>query len=136
MPLLPEALRLIRSEDRSTAMSIAGSVLATISFLVRGAMLYASVAVVALRAVLRVAAGNGARFVVTPKENADPGLRSSLRRRRPELAAASAALVTAVVLTGTAAPAGIFCAVAVTAVGYSWLGGRPVRRRPAQRRPV
>ncbi|MFJ3404591.1 glycosyltransferase family 2 protein [Promicromonospora sp. NPDC090134] len=148
VPLLPEALRLIRSrgrsrsrsegrsEGRSTAISVAGSVLAAISFLVRGAMLYASVAVVALRAVLRVAAGNGARFVVTPKENADPGLRSSLRRRRPELAAASAALVTAVLLTGTVAPAGIFCAVAVTAVGYSWLGGRPAQRRPAQRRPA
>ncbi|MEV0893934.1 glycosyltransferase family 2 protein [Promicromonospora sp. NPDC050262] len=160
VPLLPEALRRMRGRDRrqgrwqgrsqgrlrgrshrlstvtSVAASVVGSTLAAISFLVRGAALYASVAVVALRAVLRVAAGNGARFVVTPKENADPGLRSSLRRRRPELAAASAALVAAVLLTGTVAPAGIFCAVAVTAVGYSWLGGRPVRRRPARRRPA
>ncbi|MFD6444277.1 hypothetical protein ACFWEJ_04185 [Promicromonospora sp. NPDC060204] len=39
-------------------------------------------------------------------------------------------------LTGTVAPAGIFCTVAVMAVGYSWLGGRPVRRRPARRRPA
>ncbi|MFI2364499.1 glycosyltransferase family 2 protein [Promicromonospora sp. NPDC019610] len=104
--------------------SVAGPVLAAVVFLVRGAALYASVAVVVLRAVVRVAAGQGARFVVTPKENADPGLRSSLRRRRPELAAACAALVTATVLAGTVVPAGIFCTVAVTAVGCSWLGGR------------
>lgn len=143
VPLLPEALRQFRRVGRSgrlrrsgrrgsasaTASSVARSVAGATIFLVRGGMLYASVAVVALRAVLRVAAGNRARFVVTPKQSAGPGLRSTLRRRRPELTAASAALVVAVLLTGTVAPAGVFCAVAVTAVGFSWLGGRPARGR-------
>ncbi|MFE7504068.1 glycosyltransferase family 2 protein [Promicromonospora sp. NPDC057488] len=145
VPLLPEALRRFgrarqvgraRRRGPVSASSIVGavssvarSVAAATIFLMRGGMLYASVAVVALRAVLRVAAGNRARFVVTPKESAGPGLRSTLGRRRPELAAASAALVVAVLLTGTVTPAGVFCAVAITAVGFSWLGGRPARER-------
>lgn len=118
VPLLPEALRRSRRHGPVTASV----------FLLRGAMLYASVAVVALRAVLRVCLGLRARFVVTPKATDRRGLRATVGRRRPELAAAAAAVLVAVLVSGTVAPAGVFCVVASTAVGYSLLGGRPARK--------
>ncbi|MEU4365245.1 glycosyltransferase family 2 protein [Promicromonospora sp. NPDC023987] len=117
VPLLPEAIRRTRRRGPVTASL----------FLLRGAMLYASVAIVALRAVLRVGLGLRARFVVTPKANDRAGLRTTASRRRPELAAAAAAILVAVLVSGTVAPAGVFCVVAATAVGYSLLGGRPAR---------
>lgn len=117
VPLLPEALRRVRRRGPATAAL----------FLLRGAMLYASVAVVALRAVARVGLGLGARFVVTPKTTDGRRLRTAVRRRRPELVAAATAIILAVLMTGTVAPAGVFCVVAATAVGYSLLGGRPAR---------
>lgn len=118
LPLLPEAIRRAR-QGRPLTASV---------FLLRGGMLYASVAVVALRAVLRVTFGLRARFVITPKVNDRRSFRTAVRRRRPELAAASAALLVALLVTGTVAPAGVFCVVAVTAVGYSLLGGGAARR--------
>ena len=117
LPLLPETIRSIRSGGPVTASL----------FLLRGGMLYASVAIVTLRAVLRVGLGVRARFVVTPKANDRAGLRTSVRRRRPELAAAAASILVAVLMTGTVAPAGVFCVIAATAVGYSLVGGRPSR---------
>ncbi|MFD2795072.1 glycosyltransferase family 2 protein [Promicromonospora vindobonensis] len=117
VPLLPEAVRRIRRRGPLTASL----------FLLRGAMLYASVAVVALRAVLRVGLGLRARFVVTPKAADRRSLRTTVGRRRPELAAAAAAVLVAILVSGTVAPAGVFCVVAATAVGYSLLGGRPAR---------
>lgn len=117
LPLLPEAIRSIRR----------GGPLPASLFLLRGGMLYASVAIVTLRAVLRVGLGVRARFVVTPKANDRSGLRATVRRRQPELAAAAASILVAVLMTGTVAPAGVFCVVAATAVGYSLLGGRPPR---------
>jgi hypothetical protein len=117
VPLLPEAIRSVRR---------GGPVRASL-FLLRGGLLYASVAIVTLRAVLRVALGIRARFVVTPKSNDRAGLHTVVRRRRPELAAAAASILVAVLVTGTVAPAGAFCVVAATAVGYSLVGGRPAR---------
>jgi hypothetical protein len=117
VPLLPEAIRSVRHSGPATACL----------FLLRGGLLYASVAIVTLRAVLRVGLGVRARFMVTPKANDRAGLRTAVRRRRPELAAAAAAILAAVLLTGTVAPAGVFCVVAATAVGYTLLGGRPAR---------
>lgn len=115
VPLLPEAIRRVRR----------GGPVAAALFLLRGGLLYASLAIVTLRAVVRVGLGVRARFVVTPKATDRAGLRTALRRRRPELAAAAASLLVAVLMTGTVAPAGAFCVVAVTAVGYSLTGGRP-----------
>jgi cellulose synthase/poly-beta-1,6-N-acetylglucosamine synthase-like glycosyltransferase len=117
VPLLPEAIRSVRR----------GGPVSAGLFLLRGGLLYASVAIVTLRAVVRVGLGVRARFVVTPKTNDRAGLRTVVRRRRPELAAAAASVLAAVLLTGTVAPAGVFCVVAATAVGYTLLGGRPVR---------
>ncbi|MGI5191750.1 glycosyltransferase family 2 protein [Promicromonospora sp. CA-289599] len=118
VPLLPEAIRNVRR----------GGPVAACLFLLRGGLLYASVAIVTLRAVLRVGLGVRARFLVTPKTNDHAGLRTAVHRRRPELAAAAASILTAVLLTGTVAPAGVFCVVAATAVGYSLTGGRPARQ--------
>jgi hypothetical protein len=117
VPLLPEAIRSGRHSGPVTACL----------FLLRGGLLYASVAIVTLRAVLRVGVGVRARFVVTPKANDRTGLGTAVRRRRPELAAATASILAAVLLTGTVAPAGVFCVVAATAVGYTLIGGRPAR---------
>ncbi|MEU4386416.1 glycosyltransferase family 2 protein [Promicromonospora sp. NPDC023805] len=117
VPLLPEAIRSIRR----------GGPVAACLFLLRGGLLYASVAVVTLRAVVRVGLGVRARFMVTPKANDRAGLRTAVRRRGPELAAATASILAAVLLTGTVAPAGVFCVVAATAVGYTLIGGRPAR---------
>lgn len=119
VPLLPEAIRSIRRSGPVTACL----------FLLRGGLLYASVAIVMLRAVLRVCLGVRARFVVTPKANDRAGLVTAVRRRQPELAAAAASILAAVLLTGTVAPAGVFCVVAATAVGYSLTGGRAARPR-------
>lgn len=120
VPLLPEAIRSVRRSGPATACL----------FLLRGGLLYASVAIVTLRAVLRVGLGVRARFLVTPKTNDRAGLRTAVRRRQPELAAAAASILAAVLLTGTAAPAGVFCVVAATAVGYSLTGSRAARPRP------
>lgn len=117
VPLLPEAIRSVRR----------GSPGAACLFLLRGGLLYASVAIVTLRAVLRVGLGVRARFLVTPKTNDRASLRTAVRRRQPELAAAAAAVLAAVLLTGTVAPAGVFCVVAATAFGYTLVGGRPAR---------
>ncbi|MDR7385712.1 glycosyltransferase family 2 protein [Promicromonospora iranensis] len=117
VPLLPEAIRSVRRGGPVTAAL----------FLLRGGLLYASVAIVTLRAVLRVGLGIRARFVVTPKNSDRAGLRTVVRRRRPELAAAAASVLVAVLMTGTVAPAGAFCVVAATAVGYSLVGGRLAR---------
>lgn len=117
VPLLPEAIRSVRRSGPATACL----------FLLRGGLLYTSVAIVTLRAVLRVGLGVRARFLVTPKTNDRAGLRTAVRRRQPELAAAVAAILAAVLLTGTVAPAAVFCVVAVTALGYALVGGRPAR---------
>ncbi|GAB2476399.1 hypothetical protein GCM10027063_16720 [Promicromonospora xylanilytica] len=117
VPLLPEAVRRTRRRGPVTASL----------FLLRAGMLYASVAVVALRAVLRVCLGLRARFVITPKVADRRGLRATVGRRRPELAAAATAVLVALLVSGTVAPAGVFCVVAATAVGYSLLSGRPAR---------
>lgn len=117
VPLLPEAIRSVRRSGPATGCL----------FLLRGGLLYASVAIVTLRAVLRVGLGVRARFLVTPKTNDRAGLRTAVRRRQPELAAAAASILAAVLLTGTVAPAGVFCVVAATAVGYTLVGGRPAR---------
>jgi hypothetical protein len=115
VPLLPEVVRRVRRH---------GPVAASL-FLVRCSLLYASVAVVALRAVLRMAVGVRARFVVTPKVNDGPGLGTTFRRRRLELTTACATTLLAMLVSGTVVPAGVFCVVAATAVGYSLTGGRP-----------
>jgi cellulose synthase/poly-beta-1,6-N-acetylglucosamine synthase-like glycosyltransferase len=120
VPLLPEAIRSVRRSGPATGCL----------FLLRGGLLYASVAIVTLRAVLRVGLGVRARFLVTPKTNDRAGLRTAVRRRQPELAAAAASILAAVLLTGTVAPAGVFCVVAATAVGYSLTGSRAARPRP------
>ena len=120
VPLLPEAIRNVRR----------GGPVAACLVLLRGGLLYASVAVVTLRAVVRVGLGVRARFLVTPKVNDRAGLVTAVRRRQPELAAAAASILAAVLLTGTVAPAGVFCVVAATAVGYSLTGGRAARPRP------
>jgi hypothetical protein len=110
VPLVPEALH--RTRARGLAAGIA--------FAVRASMLYASIGVVAARAVVAVAVSGRARFRITPKERAGGSARLVVRRRALELAVAVLALAVAVLWAGRPEIAAPFVVIAATALAFGW----------------
>lgn len=110
VPLLPEALHRCRVEGLR----------AGVAFAVRASMLYASVGVVAARAVVAVAVSGRARFRITPKERAGGGASIVVRRRALELVVAGLALAVAVLWAGRPEVAAPFVVIAATALAFGW----------------
>lgn|GEM_PF-5254419 len=110
VPLVPEALHRCRSRGLP----------AGIAFAVRASMLYASIGVVAARAVVAVAVSGRARFRITPKERAGGSATVVVRRRALELTVAVLALAVAVLWAGRPEIAAPFVVIAATALAFGW----------------
>ncbi len=110
VPLLPEALHRCRARGLRSGLG----------FAVRASMLYASVGVVAARAVVAVALSGRARFRITPKERAGGSASVIVRRRALEVVVALLALVVAVLWAGRPEIATPFVVIAATALAFGW----------------
>lgn len=110
VPLLPEALHRSRAEGLRAGLG----------FTVRASMLYASVGVVAARAVVAVAVSGRARFRITPKERAVGSASIVVRRRALELVVAVLATAVAVLWAGRPEIATPFVVIAATALAFGW----------------
>lgn len=129
LPLLP-AIR-DRALERSPLRALA--------FAFRASMLYASVGVVAARALAHVAVSGRARFRITPKAVAGGDGAQAVLRRAPEVLAAVAAVLLATALAGAPAAAMPFIGIAAAALAFglrdAWASaGAPVaavRAEPA-----
>lgn len=110
VPLLPEALHRCRSRGLRAGLG----------FAVRASMLYASVGVVAARAVVAVTLSGRARFRITPKERAEATASVVVRRRALELVVAVLALAVAVLWAGRPEIATPFVVIAATALAFGW----------------
>lgn len=109
-PLLPEALHRARSRG----------VLSGLAFTVRAAMLYASVSVVATRALVIVVVLGRARFRVTPKAGSGATVLAVVRRCGLEVAVAGAATGVAAIAVGRPEVALPFVAIAAAGLAYGW----------------
>ncbi|MCR8670608.1 glycosyltransferase family 2 protein [Agrococcus sp. HG114] len=119
-PLAPEAAHRVRSTGLAAGLG----------FTVRAAMLYASVSVVAARAVLVVLVSGRARFHVTPKAGAADGAVAVVQRRGLEIAVAAAATAVAGVAVERPDAALPFVAIAAAGLAFGWRDARelqPVR---------
>lgn len=110
VPLLPEAVHRCRSRGLRAGLG----------FAVRASMLYASVGVVAARAVVAVALSGRARFRITPKERAEATASVVVRRRALEVVVAVLALAVAVLWAGRPEIATPFVVIAATALAFGW----------------
>ncbi|GAA1424609.1 glycosyltransferase family 2 protein [Agrococcus citreus] len=110
VPLLPEALHRCRSRGLRAGLG----------FAVRASMLYASVGVVAARAVVAVTLSGRARFRITPKERAEATASVVVRRRALEVVVAVLALAVAVLWAGRPEIATPFVVIAATALAFGW----------------
>ncbi|WP_072314467.1 glycosyltransferase family 2 protein [Agrococcus sp. Marseille-P2731] len=123
VPLLPEALHRARTSG----------IIRGLAFTARASMLYASIGIVAARAVVAVAISGRARFRITPKERAERRASVVVRRRAPELIAAGVAIAVAVLSAGRPELAAPFIVIAATAIAFGWRdavgepAGEPVR---------
>ncbi|MGM1030391.1 MAG: glycosyltransferase family 2 protein [Actinomycetota bacterium] len=110
VPLVPEAVHRCRARG----------VPAGLAFTVRASMLYASIGVVAARAVVAVAISGRARFRITPKERAGGNASVVVRRRALEVVVAVLALAVAVLWAGRPEVAAPFVVIAATALAFGW----------------
>ncbi len=109
-PLVPETIH--RARERG--------ILSGLGFVVRAAMLYASVSVVATRAVVVVLVLGRARFRVTPKAGSGASVLAVVRRCGLEVAVAAAATGVAAVAVGRPEMATPFVAIAAAGLVYGW----------------
>lgn len=119
-PLVPEAAHRARTRG----------LLASATFTVRAAMLYASVSLVAARAIVMVLVSGRARFHVTPKQGAGAGVLAVVRRRGMEVAVAAGATGLAAVAVERPDMALPFVGIAAAGLAFGWrdaLEPQPVR---------